>query len=103
MWYAQRAIFASSTGVCPTPMPAVMKLLSIAETVLENELATYAKLPSGVIAMPLGAPPTTTVRMTVFDPVSTTDTVLDCWLATKLFNFRQTRLRFSQAPSCDIC
>ena len=54
--------------------------VSIIETV--SALATYAKVPSGVIATPVANDPTRTVATTVLVAVSITETVLPKAFAT---------------------
>ena len=54
----------------------VLLVVPMIETVLLPEFMTYARVPSGVMATPIGAKPTGTVAVTALVPTSMTETVL---------------------------
>ena len=64
--------------VCVT----VLSEVRITDTVLDEKLATYTLVPSGLTATPVGSVPTVMVCVTAFVAVLITDTVPPPWLVT---------------------
>jgi hypothetical protein len=81
----REGVIAIPIGARPIPMvvATVLVLVSITEMLLSGVLVTYAKLPSGIIAIPDGLLPTAIGEpTTVLELVSITETVLVLEFAT---------------------
>src|SRR6476620_5641503 len=76
---------ATASGLLPTAIGGpitVFVAVSMTDTLLPLKLATYTRVPSGVIAKPAGAAPTVTVALTLLLAALMTETELPPLLLT---------------------